>query len=298
LPNGRVLIAGGENSTGVLQSAELYVPAPQAAVSGGSFGDTTVGQPAGAQSTTITNPGAQSLSISSAALDASGNPGDFSISANACAGRTLDYEQTCTLTAQFTPSSTGARNATIDLGDNEPTASTIALTGTGVAANSGPTGATGATGATGTGATGPTGSTGPAGPSGPTGATGMTGAAGPNGNTGPAGPTGATGATGRQGTPGTIELVTCRTITTTIKHHKSTHKRCSTKTVTKTVTFTTASTRATLTRGAITYATGTLSHHQYTLTPRRALTPGRYTLNLTHHHGTHHTTTHQQITLT
>ena len=80
-------------------------------------------------------------------------------------------------------------------------------------------------------------------------------------------------------------------------------QRCTTKLVTGPVTFTTTrpTTRATLTRAGLTYATGTAQttpgRSRLLLTQRRTLRPGRYTLALTSHHGHHPTTTHQQITL-
>jgi hypothetical protein len=146
LPTGQVLIAGGYSAGVDLQSSELYSPAPQAAVAGGNFGDQTIGQPSGVQTLVLTNIGAQALTVSAATLDAGGDSGDFAITADACAGRTLAFEQTCTITTQFTPSASGPRTATIQLSDNEPTASTITLTGNGVTANSGPSGPTGGQG--------------------------------------------------------------------------------------------------------------------------------------------------------
>jgi Kelch motif len=143
LPDGQVLIAGGFNSGIALQSAELFNSAPQAAVAGGDFGDQTLGQPSAVQPLVLTNVGAQALTVTGGALDAGGDAGDFTITADACAGRTLAFEQSCTITARFTPTTAGTRSATIGLSDNEPTASTIALSGTGVAPNSGPVGATG-----------------------------------------------------------------------------------------------------------------------------------------------------------
>jgi hypothetical protein len=73
--------------------------------------------------------------------------------------------------------------------------------------------------------------------------------------------------------------------------------------VTGPVTFTTtgSTTRATLSRAGVTYATGTAQTTRggtrLLLTQRRTLRPGRYTLALTSHHGTRQTTTHQQISV-
>ena len=131
LPDGQVLVTGGFNLAGMLQSAELYNSAPEVATAGGDFGVQTVGQSSAVQSLVLTNIGAQALTVSSAALDAAGDPGDFAITGDACAGRTLALKQSCTITARFTPSAAGPRQATIDLSDNEPTDGTIGLSGLG-----------------------------------------------------------------------------------------------------------------------------------------------------------------------
>ncbi|MGI8572155.1 MAG: kelch repeat-containing protein [Solirubrobacteraceae bacterium] len=149
LPNGQVLIAGGAVSGSHLQSAEVYVSAPQAAVAGGTFGTQTVSEPAPESVITVTNLGAQTLAIARASLGGA-DPTDFLIAQDGCSGRSLTFAQSCTITAGFTPDSTGTKTATISLSDNEAAASTINLAGTGVAPNAGPTGATGATGASGT----------------------------------------------------------------------------------------------------------------------------------------------------
>ncbi|MGC9220367.1 MAG: choice-of-anchor D domain-containing protein, partial [Solirubrobacteraceae bacterium] len=143
LPDGDVLIAGGRNNDGsTVTSAEVFEPAPEATLAGGGFGDQTVAQPSIVQTLTVTNIGSQTLSISGASLGGA-DPSDFAINSDSCAGRRLAFEQICTIQAQFTPSTTGVRSATLTLQDNEPTPASITLSGTGVAANSGPAGATG-----------------------------------------------------------------------------------------------------------------------------------------------------------
>lgn len=114
--------------------------------------------------------------------------------------RGLLYAQSCTITAQFTPSDPGKQSANLLLPDNEPGAQTgIELTGTGIAADSEPAGATGPAGVA-----GPAGAMGPAGPSGASGLAGATGAAGPPG---PAGPAGASAH---------VSKPRCRTVTRTV----------------------------------------------------------------------------------
>ncbi len=260
LPGGQVLIAGGFHS-GYQQSAELFFSAPQAALAGGDFGDQTVGEHSPASVLVVSNVGAQALSIGGAALEGA-DAGDFAITADACAGRSLAFGQSCTITARFTPAAAGARTASIALSDNEPTASVIALSGTGVAANSGPTGATG--------------------PAGPTGAAGATGASGP---AGPAGPTGANGAAGAAGQ---VVLVTCTTATKTVKHKPKQVTTCRSRPVPSPATFMSDSeVRATLGRHGFVYATGTASGARVLLHATRALPAGRYTLTLTSGRGRH-----------
>ncbi len=137
LPNGQVLITGGVNSLEEPQSAELFYSAAQAAAAGADFGDQTVGAPSPTSALVVTNVGAQELAIAGVSLGGA-DPSDFAITADACAGQTLAFKQSCTITVRFTPAATGAREATVALSDNEPSPTAIALSGTGVAANPGP----------------------------------------------------------------------------------------------------------------------------------------------------------------
>ena len=147
LPGGGVLVAGGEDAAGeYLANAEIFYSAPEAQVAGGDFGDQTVGEPSPVSVLVVTNVGAQALAITAATLQGT-DPADFAITADTCVGRRLTSGQSCAITARFTPSAEGLREATIALTDNEPSATAIALTGTGVAANAGPTGPTGPAGA-------------------------------------------------------------------------------------------------------------------------------------------------------
>jgi len=269
LPGGQVLIAGGGEAGGggTLRSAELFDGAPEVAVAGGGFGDQTVGESSADQLLIVTNVGAQALVISGASTGGA-NAGDFTIVSDACALRKLELWQSCTITTRFTPAATGAREATIALSDNETSPTNVVLSGTGVAANSGPAG--------------------PIGPTGPIGDTGTTGAAGTNGTTGATGaqgPAGPQGAAGPRGPAGQIELVTCKSITTA--KGKKTVQKCKTKLTSSPVTITTAgaSLTALLSRGTVVFATGsaTRSGNQTKLlmTTRRHIGKGSYTLTLT-----------------
>jgi galactose oxidase-like protein/Kelch motif protein len=269
LPDGRALIAGGIGAgASYLQSAELFYSAPQVAAVGGSFGDQTVSESSPATGLVITNVGAQELAIAGATLEGA-NAADFAIAADTCSGRRLAFAQSCTITARFTPATTGALAASIALSDNEPSATDIALSGTGVAANSGPTGPAGPAG--------PAGSTGPTGTGGGAGASGAAGSQGPAGTEGPAGP---------QGAAGQIELVSCKPVTTGSGKRKKTVQKCTAKLTSSPVKFTAAAASAVvLARGKVIYATGSAERLRgrtnLLLSTRRRIEPGVYTLALT-----------------
>ena len=114
-----------------------------------------------------------------------------------------------------------------------------------------------------------------------------------------AGPQGPPGARGPQGAPGNVELVTCKTVTTTVlkkvggKRRKVHVKRqvCTARLVSGAVRFSTAGAiRASLRRGGVTAATGIAvragSGLRLLLRSRGRLQPGRYTLHLAHHKST------------
>ncbi|HEV7937604.1 MAG TPA: hypothetical protein VGP18_06230 [Solirubrobacteraceae bacterium] len=160
----------------------------------------------------------------------------------------------------------------IALSDNEPAPTDIALSGTGVAANSGPNG--------------PTGSSGPTGPTGAAGTNGTQGPAGMNGADGASGPAGSQGSAGLQGPVGQIELVTCQSITTGKDKNKKTIERCTTKLTSSPVVIARTSVTAVLSRGRVIYATGSVvgpgKNTKLLLTPRHSIGNGSYTLTLTH----------------
>src|SRR5579875_552903 len=244
LPNGQVLIAGGLNNSGFLNSAELFYSAPSASLSGGSFGTMTIGQESAAQIVAVENLGAQSLSISGAAIEGEGKA-DFSLLENHCEGATLYFKQVCKITISFTPQAEGKATATLKLQGNGEGASEIKLSGTGLPANSGPIGPTGATGASGA-----TGATGPTGQAGPTGASGNTGSTGPSGRSGPTGPTGPRGPTGE------ALIITC--LTTTKGPDKRPSRICSSIKANSAIhtSANSAVTRARLVKGGRRYAQG------------------------------------------
>jgi hypothetical protein len=84
-----------------------------------------------------------------------------------------------------------------------------------------------------------------------------------------------------------VEVVTCRTVTPTVRHKRRTHKSCTVRLVSGTVRFTTATAavRASLARGGIVYAAGASvgagRAPVLVLSGRRPLRRGPYTLTLT-----------------
>jgi hypothetical protein len=190
LPDGRVLVAGGWSGASALATAVVLNTAPVISGSGGDFGSQAVGASPAVRQVKVSNLGSQVMRIGGGVTLAGANQADFQVQTNECAGRYLNFRQSCVISVRFGPTALGSRSASIELRANtDPLITSIALSGTGVSAPLGPTGATGATG--GTGVTGATGFTGP------TGTTGATGNAGPTGITGVTGPTGPTGPTGK-----------------------------------------------------------------------------------------------------
>lgn len=250
LANGQLLIAGGA-APGAEKSAELFFSAPRAAVAGGAFGDQPVEELSATSVLVVANVGAQPLTVGTAERPANA---EFTIPSDACAGRTLAFGQSCTISVTFTPSTTGLKEATVTLPDNEPAGSTeIKLTGTGV-----------------------------------TSAMGFKGETGPKGETGARGAVGETGATGPRGPEGQVDLVTCTTSTQTVKHKPKKVTRCTSRQVSSPATFTSdGEQRASLGRHGFVYATGTVSHGRVLLHADRVLPGGRYTLTLVSGHGRH-----------
>ncbi len=293
LPDGRVLVAGGVNSQGWLSQADVFLSVPEAQVVGGGFGAQTVGE-SRAQAVVVTNIGAQDLAIVGASLEGV-NAAEWTIDGDGCSSRTLRFGQSCAISLLFTPSQEGSLQATLKLADDEPAqASSTSLTGTGVAASHGPQGPEGKQGASG--AAGAQGATGAAG------ATGQQGATGAAGATGPAGPRGATGATGA------VQIVTCYTVTTSLRvgGHKTTanHRVCSTvpASARKTLAGSAGAARAELEHGHRVYAVGTAvlkarGHLELLLSDSHALKPGGYTLILVRHRGARWVTTRLHVTL-
>jgi Abnormal spindle-like microcephaly-assoc'd, ASPM-SPD-2-Hydin len=94
-----------------------------------NFGDQGVGTTSSAQTVTLTNHGKGTLSISGARITGR-NSGDFA-QTNTC-GSSVAAGSSCTFSVTFTPSATGSRTATLNIGDNgDGSPQMVALSGTG-----------------------------------------------------------------------------------------------------------------------------------------------------------------------
>jgi hypothetical protein len=99
-----------------------------------SFGSQAVSTTSAPLTTTLTNSGSATLTISSITITGA-NAADFAISAKTC-GATLAASGTCTVSVTFTPSATGARAASLSFTDNAPgIPQTVPLTGTGTSSD-------------------------------------------------------------------------------------------------------------------------------------------------------------------
>jgi hypothetical protein len=97
-----------------------------------AFDPLAIGATSPARNLTVTNSGVGNLQIATVVLSGT-NAGDFSITANGCAGTTVAPGSTCTVALTFHPSATGQRVATLTINDNAlDSPQTVSLTGSGV----------------------------------------------------------------------------------------------------------------------------------------------------------------------
>ncbi len=172
---------------------------------------------------------------------------DFIVTADGCAGETLQPAETCTVLVRFAPSAEAPRSASLTVHAANVTGLEIPLSGEGGQLPSGGKGAQGEPGKQGL-----QGTPGQQGPLGLKGGTGAQGSKGAKGARGPAGPN---------------ARVTCRLAS---NHRKIT---CSVKLYGKPMKD---SSQARLTKSGRVYARGTLA----SLSPSRAIASGAYTLHL------------------
>jgi len=94
-----------------------------------AFGNQTLGVASGGQTVTVSNTGTAAASISSVSTS-----GDFA-QTNTC-GSSIAAGGSCTVSVTFTPTASGSRTGSLSIASNAPgSPATVALTGTGVSAN-------------------------------------------------------------------------------------------------------------------------------------------------------------------
>jgi virginiamycin B lyase len=243
------------------------------------FANTPHGSLSAPSTVTLRNTGQRPLSLTGLSF-AGADPSDFLVSTGTCLGD-IDPGNSCQLQTYFSPQGQGARSATLQIATNDYANSPLGvqLSGTGAGISLVP---------------------GPAVP-------------GPQGPAGPAGPSGPRGPAGARGAAGKVELITCKTVTTTVtkkikgKRRKVKVKRqkCTGKLVSGKVKFTIrgAAAHATISRKRTVYATGVRASNakqssQLVVTELRPLRPGRYTLTLQSRHGRRSMIRRTQITIT
>ncbi|MGO9788848.1 MAG: choice-of-anchor D domain-containing protein [Solirubrobacteraceae bacterium] len=144
---GTALIGGPDDGSSTDHGSSSYVGAAwvYGAIAIGSpqwlaFGSQIVSRPGSVLWIAAENSGQAPLRLAGATSITGTDPGDFAVSGgdDLCAGHTLAAGQSCWVGVRFTPQAAGVRSATVNLaasGAYSPPTSTIALIGTGVAAN-------------------------------------------------------------------------------------------------------------------------------------------------------------------
>ena len=129
---------GGNAAQGSLAITGAPVQAvsgPAAAMfpSSEDFGGVTVGQSSGSKLLTLTNTGGQALSVTSISVTGS-NPADFVATPNCSLPTALSPNATCTISLIFSPTVSGARQASLAATDNAPDSpQVVPLSGIGAA---------------------------------------------------------------------------------------------------------------------------------------------------------------------
>jgi Ca2+-binding RTX toxin-like protein len=124
----------------VISADTAPVPAPLASVSSASlaFGSQIIGSTSATQVITVTNTGNASLVVSALTLSGA-NLGEFTVTLNTCG--TVLPGASCTINVVFTPTTIGAKSATVSINHNAAgSPSNITLSGTGTVGNAPPVG--------------------------------------------------------------------------------------------------------------------------------------------------------------
>jgi len=118
-----------------LSGTGLGIPATSFNPTSLTFGNTNIGATAASQTVTLSNPGTDTLAISSITISGV-HASDFALANNTCTAK-LAPTASCVLTVSFTPAASGNRGASITVVDNATnlagSTQTIPLTGVGLA---------------------------------------------------------------------------------------------------------------------------------------------------------------------
>jgi len=301
LPNGDVLVGGGDSYEGYVRSAEYATSlAAQAQLSGGHFGEQTVGGASSTQTLVINSVGAENLFISGASLSGA-QAGAFAIEADNCAEVELELRQICTIEVTFTPTAAGAYSASLTLNDTQVTPSTVSLLGTGVLPIQGEKGENGSSGSETTGSSG-SGTGGSSGSS--ANATGSNGANGSGGDGGNGLNGTGLNAPGAAGALHKVMVATCKMVTTRVKHRRRSQLRCVPKLSPPPAGFAKRSSalKATLSRHGHVSASGVWhtggGRPEFVSSSSKLLKKGLYVLTSSRRVGKHTRTTHQTVSVT
>jgi len=126
-----VTLSGTGRSTPPTTPVPTTVARPVLSASPSSldFGTVLIGAAASTQTVTIRNTGTGATSTTATVTGA--DAGDFAVTSNACAGRSLSPSASCTLTLAFNPTAPGGRSASVTVSGTGGASATVRLSGTG-----------------------------------------------------------------------------------------------------------------------------------------------------------------------
>ncbi len=139
--------AGAKSATLVVQSDDPVHPSVSSALSGTgvtpaagitltpsskNFGSEVIGNTTATTTFTVTSNGTAALSVLSVGLSGT-NADQFSVTNNGCLNAVLPPTHTCDIKVSFSPTTSGPKTASLDVGSNDPAHATVSssLTGTG-----------------------------------------------------------------------------------------------------------------------------------------------------------------------
>jgi len=129
---------GGHNERELAIEAPLAEPNISVSPTSKNFGDVTVGSSNSPQTVTVSNLGTANLLVETITITGA-NADQFTIQNDNCSGKTIAQNGSATLQVVFSPTSTGAKSATLNIPSNDPDEAKVevSLSGTGVAVSDG-----------------------------------------------------------------------------------------------------------------------------------------------------------------